>query len=345
MYGSMPKVYFYIPSQELIDSIPETIQKYWGWINEFIKGKPVRQPTGELCTFDGPYSWTIQTFMYLRAHSFPCELTASLPKKGIIITHGDLLSPFMKPSAEQFIVEIKPDRYLRCIFSNFVIVQNRHDPIHFEKKRFLIKSAVVNHWPQSNLIPRDSKRKELFKNICFMGDPDEGFIRETAVLESKINKLGLTWRMVPREKWNDYSEVDAIVAVRPADCRMLKRKPATKLINAWSAGVPAILSADIAFEDIRKSALDYLRARNIPEIIEHLKRLKGDPSLRKTMVENGKKRVEEFSIEKTIYQWITIIREHVIPEYIVWRKSAVRRMLFFSMRILPHGISGIDAAR
>ncbi len=338
-----PKLYFYIPSQELINSVPGTIEEYGGWIDEFIKNKPVRRPAGELCTFGGPYDWTVQTFIYLRAYDFPCELTASFPKEGIIIAHGDLLPPFLKPSAEQFIVEIKPDRCLQCIFANFVIVQNKHDPIHAGKNRLLIKSAVVDHWPQSRLIPRDSRRGEQFENICFMGNPEE-FIQETDMLEPKIKKLGLTWRMMPREKWHDYSNMDAVVAVRPADAEMLKRKPAVRLINAWSAGVPAILSPDIAFEDIKKTDLDYLKAKNVAQIIEQLKRLKRDSSLRKAMAENGKKRSEEFSLERTTRQWITIIQEHIMPEYVIWKKSAVKRMLFFPIRMLTCTINGINIA-
>lgn len=340
----MPKVYFYVPSQELIAGVPETIQEYWGWINEFLKNKSVQQPTGEFCASDGPYNWTIQTFIYLRAYGFPCELTAYFPEGGIIIAHGDFLPSFLKPPAKQFIVEIKPDRYLQCIFANFVIVQNRHDPIHSGGKRFSIKSAAVNNWPQPGLIPRAPNRGDRFENICFMGNPEE-FISETDILELEVKKLGLTWIKVPREKWNDYSKVDVIVAVRPSDSEMLRRKPATRLTNAWLAGVPAILSPDVAFEDIRRSDLDYLRARNVPQIIEQLKRLGNDSSLRRAMAENGRKRSEEFSLVKTTHQWITIIREHIVPEYVIWRESVVKRISFFSMRLLVHEIYGIDVVR
>src|SRR5262245_14056313 len=101
----------------------------------------------------------------------------------------------------------------------------------------------------------------------------EQFIHEVDDLELGINKLGMNWKMMPRERWHDYSNIDAIVAVRPlvnhqhvADSS--DRKPASKLCKAWLAGVPAILSPEVTFQDIRRSELDYLEARNVPEIMQ-----------------------------------------------------------------------------
>jgi hypothetical protein len=80
MINASPKLYFYIPSSELIDSIPAGIPEYWRWINDFISHTPAKLPDGGApCTWLGPYNWTVQTFLYLRAFSFPCFVTASLP--------------------------------------------------------------------------------------------------------------------------------------------------------------------------------------------------------------------------------------------------------------------------
>jgi hypothetical protein len=341
MTDCAPKVYFYIPSQYLIDNVPGKIDDYWKWIDQFIETNPAPRASGGYCTYTGPYTWTVQTYIYLRNSHFPSELTANLPEDGIIITHGNFLPTYLKPTPRQFIVEIKPDKYLQNIYSNFVIVQNKRDPLHCGIKRFLIKSAFVNNWPQPGLIPRDPHRADRFENICFMGNADQ-FLRDVESLESEIKKLGLKWIMMPREKWNDYSEVDAIVAVRP-DSVMIERKPVTRLTNSWAAGVPAIVSPDIAFEDIRKSELDYLRARNVTEIVESIKRLMGNPQLRRDMAENGKKRAMEFGPEKTVRMWIDIIDNMIIPEYLAWKQqSPLKKILFFTMRMVIHKTIGID---
>jgi hypothetical protein len=326
MTFSIPPVYFYAPSPDAVENVPETIDEFWPW--------------GANVHFS--HRWTVQTFLYLKACGFPCCLTTSLPDEGIIIAHSDMLPLYLKPSAKQFIVEIKPDRFLSCIFANFVIVQSRHDPILTGVKRLLISSAVVNYWPQPGLIPRDPKRGDRFESICFFGYP-ESFLTNANDLASQIEKLGLKWQMVPIEKWHDYSEVDAVVAVRQLDHPIRvdlspNRKPASKLCNAWLAGVPAILSPDIAFQDIRKSSLDYLEARNIPEILDSLRQLMRDPLLRRSMIENGRIRAKEFRVEKLVERWIEIIQKQVIPKYVLWTESHHRRSWSFLTRKLAYSI-------
>ena len=333
------KVYFYVPSEKLVSEVPVNIVDYWNWINEIILRAPAPLSDGRgFCTWTGPYNWTIQTFIYLSSNCFSCKLTASLPDEGIVIAHSDFVSNSFRPSSNTFIAEIKPDRSLRCKFANFVIVQNKHDPI---VENPFVKSAFVNYWPQPGLIARDPKRGARFKNICFMGNPKQ-FIQETDALAHGISKLGLNWIMVPRKMWNDYRQVDCVVAVRPPEPRTpdvwdsaqfsLNRKPATKLYNAWMAGVPAILSPDIAFQDIKESELDFLEARDVPEILERIKLLVSNADLRRSIVENGKRRAKEFEVSKTVQRWIEILEQQIIPEYVRWSRSAFRRWSFFRTR-------------
>jgi hypothetical protein len=270
-----------------------------------------------------------------------------LPEEGVIIAHTHSLPLHLKPSAKQFIVEIKPDQLLRCIFANFVIVQNKHDPILRGISRLLISSACVHYWPQARLIPRNPERGDRFENIAFVGKKEQ-FLKAHDLPE-QIEKLGLNWRMIPRDKWHDYSEIDAIVAVRetaigsniPAHLST-NRKPASKLLNAWSAGVPAILSPDSAYQDIRKSHLDFIEARTVPEILRGLRQLTSDPLLRRSMVENGKKRAEEFTLEKRVDMWIEILKRQIIPRYHLWTQSRYyRRWILLTRRLVYTIDSGL----
>jgi hypothetical protein len=339
-----PRVFFYLPSPQAVENAPDSIEKYAAWVDAYIQLAPIKLPNGKLCTWLGPYNWVVQTFLYLKAYGFPCVLTASLPDEGIIITHSDLLSTFLRPSAEQFIVEIKPDRSLRCIFSNFVIVQNKRDSVHFGMRRLLINSAFVDYWPQAGLMPRDPTRGDRFENICYMGN-EEQFLDNAEELGLELRKLGLKWRMVPRNEWHDYREFDALIAVRQVDSykvgatHLPSRKPASKLRNAWAAGVPAILSPDIAFQDIRKSELDFLEAKTIPEVLDSIKRLMNDPTLRCAMRENGLLRAREFKLENIISSWIEIITTQIIPRYLLWRRSSYRRNWLYLIRKLAFNIS------
>ena len=337
-----PIVHFYVPSADLVRSVPETADEYWGWIRKEIQHSPARIPDNEkLCTWMGPYTWTIQTFMHVRALDLSCDITCTFPDEGIIVAHSDFLPSSAKPTTRRFIVEIKPDRHLKCMFTNFVIVQNRRDSLHKWMVRLFVPSAFVHCWPQPGLIPRDHSRGDKFENIRFFGSRHQ-FLHDEDKLRSNIEELGLRWKVVPRDEWHDYSETDAVVAVRQP-MRKSKRKryisddvkPAHKLYNAWMAGVPAILSPDSAFRDIKRSELDYLEAANVSEVMRELKRLMRDPSLRKSMRENGMKRAQDYRAETITGDWIQIFHDEIIPEYVRWCSSSLRRRWsFFARRML-----------
>jgi hypothetical protein len=76
-------------------------------------------------------------------------------------------------------------------------------------------------------------------------------------------------------EWHDYSDTDVVLAIRELDRDNLwQGKPASKLYNAWHAGVPAILGYVSAFRSERETKLDYLQATSVREVILALKKLK-----------------------------------------------------------------------
>jgi hypothetical protein len=173
-----------------------------------------------------------------------------------------------------------------------------------------------------------------------MGNPEQSI--NIAELTQAISNTGLKFTVSPRCRWHDYSHADVIVAVRPREKRSKHedplgissqyRKPATKLYNAWLAGVPAILSPDIAYEDLRQTELDYLPAQNISEVLEALGRLKSDAMLRNAMIENGSFRGEAFKANKISEQWIEMLTTEIVPRYLAWLQSSARRRWFLWTR-------------
>ena len=338
MIEQAPPICFYVPSSDLVSDVPDTVESYWHWVDSAIRRSPAEMPDkAGLCTWLGPYNWTIQTFIYLRASGLPCIMTSSLTNEGIIISHSDFLPRYFRPSSKQYLVELKPDRALKCCFSNFVVVQNRLDPITRHMGRLLVNSEVLHLWPGPGLICRDPARGDTFENICYMGNLEQ-FITGADNLEKEILKRGLRWKMVRRDRWHDYSTVDAIVAVRNPDetasqaSQSSRRKPASKLINAWSAGVPAILSPIFAFMDLRKSEFDFLVASTPDQIIHRIEQLMIDPELRRLMTKNGLRRANEFPIEKRIDAWITVLERQIVPKFVTWTKSRFQRQLYFATR-------------
>jgi hypothetical protein len=53
--------------------------------------------------------------------------------------------------------------------------------------------------------------------------------------------IGVTFE-IRDARWFDYSDVDVVLAHRVEAATMLRQKPASKLTNAWRAGVPALLA-------------------------------------------------------------------------------------------------------
>ena len=93
--------------------------------------------------------------------------------------------------------------------------------------------------------------------------------------------------MYTGHRWNDYSTTDVIVALRPPELWAARSKPAAKLQNAWAAGTPAVLSPESAYEELRRSELDYLEARSGAEVAEAVRTLRSNASLYRAMVLNG----------------------------------------------------------
>src|SRR5262249_14750818 len=143
-----------------------------------------------------------------------------------------------------------------------------------------------------------------------------GSLNET-LWSRRLSELGLNWAIVPRHRWNDYSDVDAVVAIRSFSGRDFGYKPATKLYNAWHAGVPSVLGHESAYIAERRSDLDYLEARNFDEAVEALRRLRDDRGLRRAMVENGRSRAIESSFERIAGRWAELLTNVAMP---AWRR-------------------------
>lgn len=341
------RVAFYVPSADLVRAAPHAAADYWPWISDAVRAMPAQLGDGRgPCPWLGPYNWTLQTYLELRDHGVDCELTASIPDDGIVIAHGDFFPPDIAATAHQFVVEIKPDRPLQCRFANFVITQNTVDPIGRWPLSLFLQSTPLPYWPQPGLIERSASRGDRFENVGFLGRP-QNLLADTHTLAEGLAARGLNWMVMPVERWHDYSELDAVVAVRPpADpnrpesvaFQAANRKPASKLINAWLAGVPSILSPDDAFRQLRTSPLDYLEAESVADVLAQVDRLRTDPALRRAMAERGRMRGAEFSRSHVASRWASLILDTMVPAATDWSRSPTRRAAFFASRQLGHAV-------
>lgn len=158
MTNKLPLIYFYIPKERWpTDKIPEDPSQY----GQFQRSKHTN--------FGGDYSWTLQTYLHLKANGFPCELTATLPSQGIVLSHRYLLPSNLQPKPELLLVCMQSDRG-RHPYAQLHVVQNPRQEI--PKRPFTLwESYFISHWPQAGLIPRDPKRGDRFENVAYFGVP------------------------------------------------------------------------------------------------------------------------------------------------------------------------------
>jgi len=309
----LPAIYFYIPQCYWPQTMPKSADDNWNGFGV------------------GIYAWTVQTYLHLKADGMPCKLVSELPAEGIVLMHRNCLrahNNFM-PGPKLLLICLKAE-LKSYVYAQVHIVQNPLEAL-------LVKNSYyLPHWPQPGLIPRDPLRGDRFENIAFFGHSDN---LAAELLhpswQKQLNALGLKWLPVINSNswddystidnsWNDYSQIDAIVAVRSFDRQTLAltgnyvAKPATKLHNAWLAGVPAVLGCESAYQAERSNEVDYLEVISFTELISTLKRLRDDPILRRAIVKNGRTRAEAIQPSQITAKWRNFLENTGVLMYENW---------------------------
>jgi hypothetical protein len=183
------------------------------------------------------------------------------------------------------------------------------------------RDFFMPHWSQPGLIPRNSSRGATIAQLGYMGmefnlhpafrGPE--FLR-------RLGELGTT--LVVREyPFQDYSDLDLVLAVRPGTEYDINLKPATKLQNAWLAACPALLGPESAYRQYRQSDLDYVEINSPDDALRAIRNLQNNPRLYTAMIENGRKRATEFTHDKIAELWTNFLAGPVTNAYEQWLSS------------------------
>jgi hypothetical protein len=319
---SMHSFYFYLPPEDFPEEIPENANFYWPGFRK------------------GIYCWTLQTYLNLRSQDFPCILTDEFPDTGIVLAHWDSLPIDLEPSPQQLIVCFQADR-ARHPYAQVHIVQNRDSArrdLMTWGDRYLLpgQDYYMPHWPQPGLLARSPERGDRFENLGYFGLEANLLPKfKTKKWQEQLNDLGLSWLIVQEfDRWNDYSHVDAVVAIRSFKQTGFTWKPATKLFNAWHAGVPAILGCESAYQAERKSDLDYLEVSTLEETLQAIRRLKDNVHLRQSMVKQGRIRAQETTQSFLTNRWTYLLQKDLSENYEQWIQSKLYRETFWRRRKL-----------
>lgn len=299
--SSLPVTFFY-PYPDELAALPDVnLDEYLFWSHE---GKERRR------------AWILQTYLRLRAAGHPVSISDTLPERGLLVLlpepeiRAAFDAQFTRAHRSLLLVTVRADvTEYRSLLGDADIVQNG---------RFADEDRVffVPHWPQPGLLPRDPHRGTRIEHIVFKGG--FGSLRSEFRGEQWHRYLAqhdLSFHIASAEtegavpNWHDYRSADLNLAVRPPydDGGLRCEKPASKLINAWHAGVPSLLGAEYAFRELRTSSLDYIEVTSVDEAIGAVERLRTHPRLYTQMIEHGKRRAEAFTPERIAERWAEVL--------------------------------------
>ncbi|MBE9065999.1 glycosyltransferase family 1 protein [Leptolyngbya cf. ectocarpi LEGE 11479] len=301
-----PVIFFYIPAPFWPARLPTTSAENWAGFGL------------------GIYAWTVQTYLKLREAGVVCHLTSQFPDEGIILFHGNATrGATISPGPKRLLICLKAESPLYSQ-AQLHVVQNPHEASsgrHF-----------MPHWPQPGLLPRLPERQDRLENIAFLGHRDNlAADLLTPHWQAQLQQRGLRWIPVVNTnpwnsaqsidtRWNDYQQIDAIVAVRrfSLSCPGYRSKPATKLYNAWLAGVPAILGRELAYRAEGRVGVDYLEANSMDELLSCLDLLRQDVARRRHIVQQGRCQAAHYTPAAITQRWQQFLCEVAIPMYELW---------------------------
>jgi glycosyltransferase involved in cell wall biosynthesis len=202
---------------------------------------------------------------------------------------------------------------------------------------------LIYHWPQPGLIARHSDRGDQIQNVVYRGTMNNLWAPlQAPEFTQRLAELGVQFICDNNDDqpnqdrcrlWQDYSNADLVLAMRDLTVYDERIKPATKLANAWLAGVPAILGPESAYQDLRTDDLDYIEARSCDDVVNAVRRLKENPSLYRAMRERAAERAPKFTADAVAKLWRDTLAGPVTDGYRKWsQQSSATRLLKAAVR-------------
>jgi hypothetical protein len=263
--------------------------------------------------------WVISTYLELRARAsslpFGLAIADRFPPGEAVVAHRDDLR--LKTAYwRSMVAGVRADRS-RIYTTSCEILQSPHQACD--------GGAHIPSWPQPGLKPRAAQRQGV-RTLGYFGRPVglPGFYGD-ADFQVELHRRGVALALNHHD-WRDYSATDACIALRDPRAVDVGRKPFAKLVNAWLAGVPALLGPEPAYRALRRTELDYLEVASARDILAALDVLRCDPGRYRAMVENGRRRSEAFTRDKIAEKWIVFLTGFVAA-LDAWRPMPQRALL------------------
>lgn len=264
----------------------------------------------------GANNWTIPTYLRLVQRGHDVLISPNFMHDAINVAHYDFV-PARAWLRHFFVVSIRADRDPTFI-ANCEITQNASS-ISTDYQHF------ISHWPQPALIPRATHRSQKIEKIAFMGTPENLAVSfQTEFFYRALSDIGIRF-VLERRNVHDYREVDAVLAVRDGSPYFLQHKPASKLINAWLAGVPALLGPEPAYREIGRPGENYLEINDPKGAIAAILWMREHPDLYEKIIQNGRLSAHAWDTNSVTRQWENFLYGPATRSFLDWQRNSARR--------------------
>ena len=215
--------------------------------------------------FDGQWVWSYRTFLELRKRGLPVSLTTQ-PRRGIVtIGHVNTWRECCKSLPMDVpIIACEADRR-RLTRYCINIVQSPTG-----------RGSYVPHWPEPWIKPRAIDEPHI-KRVAYFGET-KGETQIHKQLSLKLQAIGVEYQVRDRDRWRNYSDIDAVVALRYNWKVRGAFKPPSKLYNAILARVPLIATPEPAYVDFDPEQSMWRAACNVSEAVSIVEQLNSDPA-------------------------------------------------------------------
>ena len=259
--------------------------------------------------------WIVQTYLHVRdalaAEGWSVSLVPDFVPGSIAVAHWDELHRLRWRAPLAYLIGVRADRPPLCV-ADKVVRQNTLVPDDAHQ-------VGIPLWPQPGIKARRPERGDRVRRIGYFGRLAMAprFFSDPA-FHAEIAALGLEF--VPSEHdWQDYRDVDVVIAFRTAPPSVLRHKPVTKLSNAWLAGVPAIVGPEPAYLQLRRDEYDMCVADDAAGVLAALTRLTREPGFYPAMRARAAARAPEFDVPAIRSRWLDFFRERVAPAFAQWQ--------------------------
>jgi len=282
--------------------------------------------------------WIVQTYLHVRdalaADGWSVALTDRFEPGTIAVAHWDELHRPRWRAPFAYLIGVRADRP-PVVMADKIVRQNTLAPDDAH-------TIGIAPWPQPGMRPRNPERGDTVRRVGYFGRMAQApsFFSDPA-FRAELAALGVEF--VPSEHdWQDYSEIDVVIAFRTAPPSLLRHKPVSKVSNAWLAGAPAIVGPEPAYLQLRESEHDMRVANDAQGVIAELTRLVRDRAFYAAMRARAAERAREFDVPALRDRWLAFFRERVGPAFTQWRAheaGTVRRYAWYLEAMLAERVA------